>query len=815
MTISAQTLKWDVYYPDKDSWIELGEKGSVQEALVKEKILPDPFWGNNEKLFQWVEERNWTFRSTLIADASLLQHDYVELFFPGIDTYASVYINGNLVGTSENAFLPYRMEIKNYLREGNNEILLRFISPVNYHKGKYGKMLPRLPAPNDAGKVAVAPLSRKPQYQFGWDWAPRINTIGLNKQVEVCAYNQNKIRQAKVETRSIEKGTAVMELFLELAHPEQKGLQLKSEIWGDLGELNSRAGSIRIPVLLDNPKLWWPRGHGEASLYEDTWHLLDASGNLLEEKKIRFGVRTSELVQETDSVGKSFYFKINGKPIFCKGGNYIPQDVFLSRITDSSVVSLLKQLYHSNFNMVRVWGGGSYPDEIFFKTCDELGLMVWQDFMFACALYPGDEHFLREVEKEASYQIPRISSHPSVVYMNGNNEVMVASKYWGFQQKYHISAKTQQKLDENYTKLFQGMLPGLVEKYSFLPYVHTSPLSHWGKDEWYNSGTQHYWGVWHGKDPIEDFGKKSGRFNAEYGFQSFPEFSTLLAFSPKSEWKLDTEIMKNHQKSYVGNEMIRKHTVTLYGEPSDFEEFVYYSQLTQARAVSIAVSSHRLKAPVCMGTLYWQINDCWPAPTWSGIDYYGNWKALQYTIQKDFEDIAVLERTDKIGEEQYFILSDRDDTVAVKLLTEVFDLSGKLLEALREEFVFSGYQSYPLRNYYASPLFKDKDIVIRYSWVGENGIPKTRMFSHIVSKQEKKSPTIKLAVTSVNEVEKKACLEIQTDTFLEDAWIFLPEMKESGVHLEENFTSLLPGKHYVFFTYKNLPEESEFRILYR
>ncbi|NCA21228.1 MAG: glycoside hydrolase family 2 protein, partial [Crocinitomicaceae bacterium] len=258
--------------------------------------------------------------------------------------------------------------------------------------------------------------------------------------------------------------------------------------------------------------------------------------------------------------------------------------------------------------MVRVWGGGYYPDEIFFNTCDEKGIMVWEDLMFACAMYPGDKEFLASVETELNHQMPRISAHPSVVLINGNNEVDVAWKNWGFQSQYKLNEADQKVILKAYDDLFKDLAVKVINKWTNTNYIHTSPLSNWGNDDFYNHGSQHYWGVWHGKDPMSDFAKKIGRFNAEYGFQSFPEFSTMNQFSEKSDWSLQSKVMKHHQKSYVGNGMIEKHANLLFGKTKDFEQFVYYSQLTQAYAVSSAVAGHRLDAPRCMGTLYWQLN---------------------------------------------------------------------------------------------------------------------------------------------------------------------------------------------------------------
>jgi beta-mannosidase len=392
----------------------------------------------------------------------------------------------------------------------------------------------------------------------------------------------------------------------------------------------------------------------------------------------------------------------------------------------------------SNFNMVRVWGGGYYPDDIFYDVCDELGIMVWQDLMFACAMYPGDSSFLNNVEDEFEYQIPRIASHPSLTLFNGNNEVDVAWKNWGFQAKFGIYGDDAKQVENDYNKLFKQLAPKVISSYTNSPYVHTSPLSNWGKDEFYNHGTMHYWGVWHGKDPIEDFGKKSGRFNAEYGFQSFPEFSTMHTFSEKKDWDLDSLVMKHHQKSYVGNGMILKQATILYGKPKTFDEFVYFSQLTQSKAVSIAIAGHRVGMPRCMGTLYWQVNDCWQAPTWSSVDYFGNWKALQYSVRKDYEDVAIVSKIEELGKEEYYIVSDSPKEFVCQLKYTTYNLNGK-----HEQ---TNSISIPLKQGTVEKVCpeclikeaRNKNYVIHFEWKDANGESKERWISHI-SKELKKA----------------------------------------------------------------------------
>jgi beta-mannosidase len=810
---SQQVLNWKFQHPISKEFYEFGEFGTIQEKLIEIEALPDPYYAENEKQFTWIEKYDWDLMSEFNLTESDLEKEFIEINFPSIDTYAKVYVNGKLVAETANAFHPHTIEIKEHATIGKNEIKITFISPINYHKSIFSRWKTKLPAPNDAGEIAVASMTRKPQYQFGWDWALRMNTIGLWKPAKILAYNGNKVVNVKIETISLEANQANLTLKVSLQHKKEDIYVLESKLFGTFSNIIAINGDINLDTQIKSPQLWWPRGHGEQYLYEDEISIKDEFGHLIGVKHVKFGIRTSELIQEQDQWGTSFYFKINGKSIFLKGANYIPQDAFPTRVKDEKVIELIEQMRISNFNTVRVWGGGYYQDEIFYKTCDEKGIMVWQDFMFACAMYPGDKDFLSLVEQELEYQIPRLAAHPSVIYFNGNNEVDVAWKNWGFQITYLIGARRQREMEEDYDNLFKKLAPELVKKHSNLPYEHTSPLSNWGKDEYFNHGTMHYWGVWHGKDPIEDFGLKTGRFNAEYGFQSFPELSTIATFSPETEWNLNSDIMKHHQKSYVGNGMIKRHADLLYGQSADFKEFVYFSQLTQAKAVGIAIAGHRADSPRCMGTLYWQLNDCWQAPTWSSIDYFGNWKALQYQVQKDFEDVAVVERTYKIGEERYFMISDVDESFTTNMKYKVFDLDGKEISSKEQKIDVDGNWLQELALETQETALKNKNHVIQFSWLNHRNEEKSRTFFHEAGKHQKATKVkVKIDLININEFTKTAKIKVETTAFLADFWIFSNNL---GISFDKNFEHLLPGSYLFEIKFEETPKIDDFDALWR
>ena len=811
---AQQFLKWEVKHPKTSVWMEAGSHTSVQELLWMRGELPDPFYGENEKKYLWVEDEIWEWRSTF--QVKIKESEFIDIVFPWIDTYASIYLNDSLLIKTENSFHPYRISVKNRLKIGENKLHIVFVSPIAFHKNKKTKKDVFYPAPNDVGSFQVAPLTRKPQYQFGWDWALRMNTIGIIKPVEIQYYNKNKLVLAKVETALLSQDLEIASLAVSLyfVNNISNALVIKSKLFGETKLLNSNSNRLKWNVIMNHPKCWWPRDQGEQFMYSDTISVYTEDGVLIDEKVISFGVRFSELIQEKDGVGTSYYFKINHRPIFCKGANYIPQELFPSKVKPTDIKWMVEQMEMSNFNCVRVWGGGYYPDDYFYELCDRKGIMVWQDLMFACAMYPGDTDFLNSVRTELEYQIPRMTAHPSVILINGNNEVDVAWKYWGFQVRYMISPSKQKIIRKAYNSLFKGLAPEVCNTNSYVPYIHTSPLGHWVFDKDFNHGTQHYWGVWHGRDPIEDFGRKFGRFNAEYGFQSFPEMNTVKTFSTDSDWSLDSPVMKHHQKSYVGNGMIKKHADLLYGETNDFKEFIYRSQLTQAKAVGIAIASHRLNAPVCMGTIYWQLNDCWPAPTWSSIDYNKNWKALQYQVRDDYRSLTILQKTEQLGKETYWICSDLPAAQKVKVNVSVHDFSGNRIGYNSKLFDVKSMSSIPLhkmvnmdslssKNYFLEIELKELDSLgveyklntsnlFRDEYSKQNSIK--RGFVHIGDKSSYKKADSLDFVVSIKEINhdlNTATIEITSKKFLQNVWI---NSVNNEVDFTENFKSILPGK---------------------
>ncbi len=612
--------------------------GTFHTDLLANDVIDEPYFELNEQKYQYLENKNWEYRRTFQISDKHLNSREVFLVCEGIDTYSSITINNHTIGHTTNMFHPWEFNIRPYLKKGPNSISINLTSPFSYHKDKVENWPYVFPADSEKGSKKYSPFCRKALYHFGWDWGPRFVTSGIYKNIHLRFQEDIFIRSSHIQTIAInqDKATLLVSTILESNATFDLNLSI-SNIYNKNLRVKEGTTCVRDTIFLDNPQLWWPNGHGNSHLYQDT---LFVKGNDIRiNHPIKFGVRTIELINEEDDVGTSFYFIVNGKPVFAKGANYIPQDLFLPRVSDDQYRNLLQQVKDANMNMIRVWGGGIYEKDIFYNLCDSLGLMVWQDFMFAGTMYPIDSAFISSIETEVKYQINRLQAHPCLAIWCGNNEIEVAWNNWGWQEKYQYSEEVQKELWSGYSQLFKHQIPQwITESDSQTDYTTTSPLSNWGKKENFNHSSMHYWGVWHGREDFEAFERNVGRFMVEYGMQSYPSCTTLQSFVSPTELHLHSETMIHRQKSYIGNgEIIKK--MIKYGEkPETFCDFVQESQKVQGLALNKAIEAHLKKQPHCMGSLLWQLNDCWPGPSWSIIDYYGHPKTSYYSVKKAFNE---------------------------------------------------------------------------------------------------------------------------------------------------------------------------------
>ena len=624
----------------------------VQQSLYEKGLIPHPYLGTVENQLLWISDHPWTYSLHFDVDKDLLAKENVELVFEGIDTYAHVRLNGEELFFADNQFRSWKQSVGGLLKEKDNLLEVDFVRYDSTQLALYEAHQPRLPE-----KYAV---SRKAPYQHGWDWAPKYKNVGIWKPVKLVGWNEAHIEDAYIVTQTANEERAELLLHLDVESEKEEEVEIAIEVGPSRPSTNSetltsdsRFASLRgtkqsrqlelskgiqhvlLPVTLDNPQLWWPNEMGEQPLY-DFEVRLKKDGKLLDSKSFKSGIRTFEMVDEPDSIGRAFYFKVNGLPFYAKGANYVPEEMIETWINAEHTLPLLQSAKDAHFNMLRVWGGGIYPSDDFYNLCDALGILVWQDFMYAGTMYPYDEAFLENARIEAEEQVKRLASHPSLALWCGGNEISEGYYNWGWQQSLGWSEDDDKAIKAGYDKLFETLLPQVVDKFDGTrPYWPSSPSKGWGRAESLTQGDVHYWGVWWGEQPYEVYREKVGRFNSEYGYQSYPDYSTLLKIAQGEELGKDAEVIAAHQKHARGTRQIDDFIKRYYPnvEPKDFEEYVRLSQLSQAYGMEVAIEAHRTAKPYNMGTLYWQLNDAWPVTSWSSIDYYGNPKVLQERLK--------------------------------------------------------------------------------------------------------------------------------------------------------------------------------------
>ena len=616
----------------------------VQQSLYENGLIPHPYLGTVENDLLWISDHPWDYSLHFDVDKEMLEEYCVELVFEGLDTYAEVKLNGEKLFFADNQFRTWKKWVGHYLKEKDNLLEVHFIRYDSTQMALYEQHHPQLPE-----KYAV---SRKAPYQHGWDWAPKYKNVGIWKPVKLVArkWNGAWLEDAYIVTEAADADSANLWLNLDIYSDMYSALAEVELIADGLKAYNIEVGLREehqhkcIPITIEHPRLWWPNEMGEQPLY-DFEVRLKIDGKVLDSRKFKSGIKTFEMVDEPDSIGRAFYFKVNGVPIYAKGANYVPEEMIETWIKPENTLRLLQSAKDSHFNMLRVWGGGIYPSDDFFNICDSLGILVWQDFMFAGTMYPYDETFVyKNVRFEVEEHVKRLASHPSLALWCGGNEISEGYYNWGWQQSLNWSEEDDKAIKAGYDRLFESLLPQVVEKFDgSRPYWPSSPSKGWGRPESLTEGDVHYWGVWWGEQPYEVYREKVGRFNSEYGYQSYPDYSTLVKIAEGEELSKDAEVIAAHQKHARGTRQIDDFIQRYYPnvQPKDFEEYVHLSQLSQAYGMEIAIEAHRTAKPYNMGTLYWQLNDAWPVTSWSSIDYYGNPKVLQERLKTLFAPVLL------------------------------------------------------------------------------------------------------------------------------------------------------------------------------
>lgn len=701
------------------NWYPATVPGVVHTDLLQNKIIEDPFFRLNERGLQWIDKEDWVYETCFTLAADMMRKENMELVFEGLDTYADVYLNDECILKADNMFRCWSIPVRQYIREENNILKVYFHSPVKIDVPKWDALPYQYPASNDQSENGglfnkkISIFARKAGYHYGWDWGPRLVTSGIWRPVYIRAWSDLRINDVFIEQKEVGAGRAVIAGHVELdADKDMNGVlvTITDEVTGRvLGEWQAdlKRGTNRVTVdfVLHKPKLWWSNGLGEPFLYRFRTDII-AGGELLDSKTERVGIRSLKVVHQPDKDGHTFYIELNGRPVFAKGANYIPSDNFLPRVTPENYKRTILDAAGVNMNMLRVWGGGIYENDVFYDLCDEYGIMIWQDFMFACSMYPAEGALLDNIHQEAVDNVKRLRNHACIALWCGNNECQDAWLGWGW--KCEIERQNKEYADKiwaQYRQQYHVTLPGVVKEYA--PgtfYWPSSPFAFEGEMSGTTDGDRHYWSVWHGKAPISDYDSEKSRFFSEYGFQSFPEFESVKRYAPYPEdWDIRSEVMMSHQRGGDhANGLIETYLLNEYKKPRDFRAFLYMNHVLQGDAIKTAIESHRRQMPYNMGTLFWQHNDCWPVASWASRDYYGRWKAQHYYVRKAYDDIlisSVVEGDDLI----VYAVSDRLENTSGRLQLQVCQFDGTVVHHWDKSVGISGNDS---RVCFSAPLAK-------------------------------------------------------------------------------------------------------------
>ncbi len=658
--------------------------GSVVADLLAAGKLPAPYWRDNEEQFQWIGRADWIYTRSFEVCNDLLAHDRILLRCEGLDTLATIRINGKHVASTDNMHRAYEFDVARLLKRGMNTIEVRFDSAVEYCDRLDAKR--KLIRCGENITSASFGYLRKCACNFGWDWGPMLTTAGIWRPIQLIAFDNARLTDVHIkQTHGRNKVTLDVAATVETVHAATRNAAITVRHNGRKviqAVAPVRRGRARASMVIDHPKLWWPAGMGDQPLYEVEVELLDTAGAMLDTDSRRIGLRTLDVVQKKDKWGTSFRFEANGVPFFAKGANWIPADALFHHVTEEDYVRLLEDALAVNMNFIRVWGGGIYEEEVFYDLCDEMGLCVWQDLAFACAGYPAfDEGFNENARIEAEENIARLRHHPSIALWCGNNEVegTVVDDEW---------SDTTMSWSDN-KLLFDKVLGAAARRADperlYWPSSPHTPGPNRREVNDPTIGNAHLWQVWHGNEGLEWYHTSGHRFVSEFGFQSFPEPRTVKAYTERSDRNITHPIMEHHQRSPIGNSKIMNMMLDWFRMPRDFNATLWLSQIQQALAIKTAVEHWRRSMPRTMGAIYWQLNDCWPVASWSSIDYFGRWKALHYEAARFFAPEMLSGTLDETtGIVDVFVVSDKRKSQTGRFSWRLTTVDGQEIVAMSE-----------------------------------------------------------------------------------------------------------------------------------
>jgi beta-mannosidase len=676
MRIQSLAGAWEFRQAGTEEWLPASIPGGVHTDLLALGRIPDPFVGDNEKRLQWVAEADWEYRYHFVVQPELLHQPHIWLVCDGLDTLATVSLNGCVLGCAENMFRQYRWDVESLLEAGENDLRLAFDSPVRFAAAH--QAIRRMPGVSQA--IPGGPYLRKAPCQFGWDWGPQLPPIGVWKDIRLEGYQGARIEEVRLSQQhtgsqvTVEARVAVQiweemprSVVMRLVAPDGQVFEASAEV------ITGHETTLRVGI--PDPQIWWPNGYGAQPLYQASIEL-HQTDFLLDRREYQLGLRTLELRQQPDEWGRSFTFIVNGVPVFAKGSNWIPADSFPTRISDDKLEELIHAAAETHQNMLRVWGGGFYEQERFYDLCDRYGILVWQDFIFSCSVYPlNDPDFVENVRVEVVENIRRLRHRASLALWCGNNEME-----WGWKGLEYQDMKAAND------RFFHHTLPAwCAAEDPGRAYWPSSPSSGtpFENPNSQQQGDAHYWDVWHGRKPFIAYRDQYPRFMSEFGFQALPPLATIRTYADEPDLNMTSYVMEQHQKNDSGNALMVAQMLDMFRMPKDFETLVYLSLALQAEGIRYGVEHWRRHPRRVSGTLYWQLNDCWPVASWSSLDYFGRWKALHYAARRFYAPL-LLSIADKPTEQDVYVTSDLRETWEGSVRWSLEMLNGKALEAGEE-----------------------------------------------------------------------------------------------------------------------------------
>lgn len=782
-SLSLCGSSWQVKQERGHNWYPATVPGTVHTDLMVAGIIGDPFVGFGERAVQWVDKENWIYRLCFDITPEIASRQEKDLCFDGLDTYADVTLNGKKILHADNMFRRWRVDVGGILKSEGNVLEIKFFSPIAKGLELYDAYPVHYRASNDQSENGgllgkqVSIFTRKAGYHYGWDWGPRIVTSGIWRDVRIEAWDKARINEVFYHQISCNESQAVLEAEVEIIASEDIPdalVRISAEGVGASAKASLKKGTnkVVVPVKMRKPKLWWSAGLGEPYLYSFN-SSVEADGGLLCAKDDEVGIRSIRLVREDDRDGTCFRFELNGRSVFMKGANYIPCDLFLPRVGKAEYERTVGDAAAVGMNMLRVWGGGIYEDDYFYKLCDRAGILVWQDFMFSCSIYPWEGALRESALAEAEDNVRRLRNHPCIALWCGNNECNSMWYTWGEKKTIpRFDDEAQRQLIQQY----HHDLPAIVEK--FAPGASYTPTSPWmaegsaEKDP--TKGDIHYWKVWSRSHDASEFETYRSRFFSEYGFQSFAGIETVRQFAPDSiHWDVDSEMMLFHQRGVVrpmgANARMVLEMERNWGVPAGFEGKLYLSQLIQGEIIRNAMEFHRRCKPYCWGTLVWQLNDCWPVASWAGRDWYGTWKAQQYFCRAAFSDILPSVSLDG-GEVGIWLVSDRMQPVQGKVEVSFETYAGSIVSKTVKKVSLAANSSVKVMQFDSASLGADPaDVFVRVRFTDGKGRQHNAL-RMLTSVKDAQLPKCSIS-TSVKGVEGGYEVTVSSDKFAKGVWL--------------------------------------------